>query len=77
MKKTDIAMIILIASLGVGIGYAIASNISFLKPSESGIEVQTISEISADVNEPDKAVFNDSAINPTVEVFIGQQDVTN
>ena len=52
MKKTDIAMIILIAGLGVGIGYLAASNISFLKVPEKGVEVQTIREISSDVEKP-------------------------
>lgn len=72
MKKTDIAMIILIAGLGVGIGYAVASNISALKVPEKGVEVQTIREISSEVDRPDKNVFNVDAINPTVEVFVGQ-----
>jgi len=31
MKKTDIAMIILVASLGVIVAYVVASNLSFLK----------------------------------------------
>ena len=42
MKKTDIAMVILIAGVGVAIGYIVASNISFLKVPESGTKVQTI-----------------------------------
>lgn len=72
MKKTDIAMIVLIAGLGVGIGYLAASNISFLKVPEKGVEVQTIREISSDIEKPSQAVFNSNAINPTVEVFVGQ-----
>ena len=36
MKKTDIAMVILIAGVGVAIGYFVASNISFLKVPKSG-----------------------------------------
>lgn len=72
MKKTDIAMILLITGLGILIGYLIASNITILKPPARGIEVQTIREISPDVQKPDEAVFNRNAINPTVEVFVGQ-----
>ena len=49
MKKTDIAMVVLIAGVGVAIGYIVASNISFLKVPESGTKVQTIREISPDV----------------------------
>lgn len=72
MKKTDIAMVILIAGVGVAIGYIVASNISFLKVPKSGAKVQTIREISSDVEKPDPAIFNKNAINPTVEVFVGQ-----
>lgn len=70
MKKTDIAMIILIASLGVIIAYFIAVNIPFLKLPEDGIKVQTISEISPDIKKPSEDVFREDAINPTVEVIL-------
>ena len=72
MKKTDIAMVILIAGVGVAIGYIVASNISFLKVPKSGAKIQTIREISSDVEKPNPAIFNKNAINPTVEVFVGQ-----
>lgn len=72
MKKTDIAMVVLIAGVGVVIGYLVASNISFLKVPERGMKVQTIREISSDVEKPNPAIFNSNAINPTVEVFVGQ-----
>ena len=72
MKKTDIAMVVLIAGVGVAIGYLVASNISFLKVPERGMKVQTIREISSDVEKPNPAIFNSNAINTTVEVFVGQ-----
>ena len=72
MKITDIAMVVLIAGVGVAIGYLVASNISFLKVPERGMKVQTIREISSDVEKPNPAIFNSNAINPTVEVFVGQ-----
>ena len=46
MKKTDIAMIVLIAGLGVGIGYLAASNISFLKVPEKGVKTTQIGRAS-------------------------------
>ena len=73
MKKTDIAMIILVTAFGVGVGYLVASNISFLKVPEKGVEVKTVREISPEVNQPSDGVFNANAINPTVEVFVGQK----
>ena len=72
MKKTDIAMVVLISGVGVAIVYLVDSNISFLKVPERGMKVQTIREISSDVEKPNPAIFNSNAINPTVEVFVGQ-----
>lgn len=71
MKKTDIAMIILIASVGVIIAYFVAASIPFLRLPEKGVQVETISKIEPEVTEPSEKVFNESAINPTVEVIVG------
>ena len=70
MKKTDIAMIILIAGIGVLIAYFIVINIPFLKLPEDGVKVQTIDKLTSDVAEISDEVFNKDAINPTVEVII-------
>ncbi|OYX39808.1 hypothetical protein B7Z00_00075 [Candidatus Saccharibacteria bacterium 32-50-10] len=71
MKKSDIAMIILIAGVGVIIAYFIAVNIPFLKLPENGMKVQTVRELKSEVSEPSEDVFNAEAINPTVEVVVG------
>ena len=71
MKKTDIAMIILIAGVGILIAYFIAVNIPFLKIPERGVEGQTVDSIGAEISEPSKSVFNAEAINPTVEIVVG------
>lgn len=71
MKKTDIAMIVLIASLGVIIAYFIAVNISFLKLPEDGVKVQTVPELKSELEPINKDVFYKDAINPTVEVIVG------
>ena len=71
MKSTDIAMIILIASVSVGIAYAAVSAIPGLKLSDDPVKVKTIKEYTADIEEPDPLVFNKDAINPTVDVTIG------
>lgn len=71
MKKTDIAMIVLIASVSV-IGAYFATSTFF--PTASGGQnqtVKTIEVITSDVAEPDPAVFNENAINPAVEVQVG------
>lgn len=73
MKKTDIAMIILIASLSVMIAYFVANSIPALKDSRQPVKVKTADPISSEVVEPDPTVFNKKAINPTVEVIIGDK----
>lgn len=71
MKKTDIAMIVLIAGVGILIAYFIAVNLPFLKIPERGVEVQTVDPIGSEISEPSKSVFNAEAINPTVEIVVG------
>jgi len=71
VKKSDIAMIILIASISMVAAYFIVKSIPIFQASGQPKEVSTFQEINSDVAEPDKNVFNDQAINPTVEVFIG------
>lgn len=73
MKKTDIAMIILIASVTVIIAFVVANQISFLKPPEKGQKVKTIEKITSSVEEPSPKVFNAEGINPTVQTVIGGQ----
>ncbi len=73
MKKTDIAMIVLIAGLAVLTAFLVAGNIPFLQVSEKGVQVDTIESISDKVEPPDQNVFNSNAINPTVETFIGDK----
>lgn len=70
MKKSDIAMIILIASVSILLAYFGAQAILGDIQNES-VEVQTIDPITTEVVQPDASVFNSKAINPTVEVIIG------
>ncbi len=71
MKKTDIAMIVLIASISVVVAFFVANSLPFLKTTGKGESVKTIEPISAQVATPDKTVFHSGAINPTVETIIG------
>jgi hypothetical protein len=71
MKKTDIAMIILIASVSVLVSFAIANNLTFLKPPEKGQKVKVAEKIEATVDEPSQQVFKADAINPTIQTVIG------
>jgi flagellar basal body-associated protein FliL len=71
MKKSDIAMIILIASISMVVAYFVVKAIPVFQTANTPKQVSTFKEISPNVDEPDPNVFNAEAINPTVEVFIG------
>lgn len=71
MKKSDIAMIILIASISALIAFVVGNQIPALKPDTKGVKVPVATKIQSDVEEPDAAVFNKDAINPTVQTVIG------
>lgn len=71
MKKSDIAMIILIAGVAVIVAFIVANSIPALKVSDKGVQVSTVDKISTNVTDPDPKVFNAQATNPTVETVIG------
>ncbi len=70
MKKSDIAMIVLIASISVMVAYFVAKAV-IGDVQDQSVKVKTTEKISTEVVEPDPAIFNSNAINPTVEVIIG------
>ena len=71
MKKSDIAMIILIASMCALIAFLIAGQLPFLKVDSKGVSVPHTDNIDSEVAQPDTTVFNKDAINPTVQTVIG------
>jgi len=73
MKRSDLAMIILIAAVSVGIAYFVANSL-LGGMTEQGVKVKTVDPITSTVEEPDKAIFNDESINPSVEVNINQTE---
>ena len=75
MKKTDLAMIILIAAVSVGIAYFVASSF-FGEMDNKGVKVQTVDAITSTVEPPDTKIFNAKAINPSVEVNINETKTT-
>lgn len=71
MKKNDIASIILIASVSALIAWAAASAM-IGQPKKSATKYHTAAPITSDIVAPDASVFNEDAINPTVDRSIGQ-----
>ena len=76
MKKSDIAMIILIASMSALVAYFVAKAVIGDVANES-VKVKTAEPITSDIVKPDETVFNENAINPTVEVIIGGDGQSN
>jgi len=72
MKKSDLAIIIFIAGVSVGVAALVVSSIPGLSlSSDTSASVQTIKRYTSEIQEPDKDVFNSAAINPTVDITIG------
>jgi hypothetical protein len=71
MKKSDIAMIILIAAFGVVTAYLIVRSLPIFAGTNTPVKVKVADKISSEIDEVDKTIFNKDAINPTVEVIIG------
>lgn len=72
MKKSDMAMIVLIASISMMIAYFVAQALIGNTQSES-VQVKTADRIDTTITQPDTSIFNSNAINPTVPVIIGGQ----
>lgn len=69
MKKADIAMIILIASVSVLVASFAAKSI-FGDVYKGHTTVKTIDRIDSTISDPDPAIFNKNAINPAIQVQI-------
>ena len=77
MKKTDIALIVIIVSVSAGLSYWIA-NSTIGKSNDQPIIVRTVDEIKTDGDAlVDERVFSKDAVNPTVEVSISGEDLTS
>jgi hypothetical protein len=69
MKKSDIAMIFLIASVSVLIAFFVGKSL-FGDVYSGSAKVKTIDRIESSIKEPSKDIFNKNAINPAVQVQI-------
>lgn len=74
MKKTDIALIIMITSISAGLSWWVAS-VTIGKSNETPIVVRTVEAIDVGEQKVDDKVFHKDAINPTVEATISGTEV--
>ncbi|MCA9335019.1 hypothetical protein KC953_02650 [Candidatus Saccharibacteria bacterium] len=70
MKQSEIATIVLVASISVISAFFIA-NAAIGQPEGDNAKVRTTTEITSDIVLPDQKIFNNNAINPTIKVEIG------
>ncbi len=70
MKRSDIALLILIASITLVISFLVVKAL-FGEPSAQQTSVEKVEPISATLDKPPTTVFNEEAINPTVVIQIG------
>ncbi len=74
MKRTEIAMIVLISSLSMFATFTIAQK--FLANSvKRTVTIEQAKPISKEIAKPSKRIFNSDAINPTIEVCVESNSV--
>lgn len=70
MKNSDIAMIILVAAVSVVVSYLLGNAI-LGNPNDRVETLSYMDVIDGSISEPDIETFNPHALNPTVEVYVG------
>ena len=70
MRQSDIFTVIAVAIVGVIVS-ALLLNMILGNPDEKSVSFKTVAVIESSLENPDPEIFNPEAINPTVEVYIG------
>ncbi len=71
MKRSDIYSLILVAGIGTLAAF-FACNAILGDPNEAKVEFTTVSTVlTSDLASPNEEIFNSTAINPTIEVYVG------
>ncbi len=71
MKSSDIAMIILVATISLVTAYFISGAL-INSPDSRSTTVEIAIPINTEFPEPSSEIFNDNAINPTEKIKIGE-----
>lgn len=70
MRQKDIAIIAVVVIFG-GVFSALISKALFAKPANRKVQVEVVQPITGDFEAPDKRFFNQSSIDPTLPIQIG------
>ena len=71
MKSSDIALVVLLSAVSIVLSYWLG-NLILGNPSNDTYEISYVDSVSSELRMPDSESFYPGAINPTVEVIIGQ-----
>lgn len=72
MKKNDLGAILFIIVIAGVISYFIAGSV-IGSPENNPVKIEQVTDIAPTFQVPDQRVFNDKAIDPTVEISGGGQ----
>ncbi len=70
MKQSDFFTVVIVATVGVVVS-AFLMNTFLGDPNSKSVSYKSVEVIEAKLVDPDPEVFNPDAINPTVEVYVG------
>lgn len=70
MRQSDIFTVIIVAVVGTVVA-TILCNLILGDPNDKSVVFKTVTVVEASLAQPDPEVFNSEAINPTVEVYVG------
>jgi hypothetical protein len=73
MKKSDIALLVLIVSVSLVVSYFVGKTV-IGTPEQKPTKVEVVQPISASFVAPSSQIFNDQAINPTQNITIGNSN---
>lgn len=73
MNKNNIAILIVIVLVAAGFSYGIGTALLGDRVSKPQ-DVEVVDAISSEIAEPDKTVFSNDAINPTVQITISDNN---
>jgi hypothetical protein len=71
MKGSSLATVVLVAIISVVVA-ALVVNSMLGDPSDESVTITYMDVIVPDITEPDREVFSNMAVNPTVEVYVGE-----
>lgn len=70
MKKSDILTVIMVATVGIVVT-TVLLNMLLGNPDDKSVTFKNVQVIEPSLATPDPEVFNVEAINPTIEVYVG------